>query len=55
MSFFLGESIDEYAWSLLKLEGRREGKREKEGRKRKGNEEKEALVLTRTDLRNSLL
>ena len=44
--FFLGESIDEYARSLLKLEG----KREKEGRKRKGNEEKEALVLTRTSL-----
>ena len=48
MSFFLGESIDEYAQSLLKLEGSKEGKREKEGRKRKGNKEKEALVLTRT-------
>ena len=46
--FFLGESIDIYTRSLLKLEGKREGKREKEGRKRKGNEEKEALVLTRT-------
>ena len=35
MSFFLGESTDEYARSLLKLEGRREGKKEREGGKEK--------------------
>ena len=42
--FFLSESIDKYIRSLLKLKG------EKEGRKRKGNEEKEALILTCTSL-----
>ena len=50
MSFFLGESIDKYERSLLKFEGRRERKREKKGRKRKGNEERDALVLTRRSL-----
>ena len=33
--FFLGESIDEYIRSLLKLEGRKERRKEREGGKEK--------------------